>query len=45
MNDVKGRKVGAVGKSENSETDKDKKDQGEEKLCKSIIKDLRGAQM
>ena len=33
-------KIGKVGKSENSKTDEERKDQEEEKLCKSITKGL-----
>ena len=35
-----GVKIGKVGKLEDSKTDKERKDQDEETLCKSIIKGL-----
>ena len=38
-----GVNIGKVGKSENSKTDEEQKDQDEEKLCKSVIKALHDA--
>ena len=37
---MNGARIGNVGKSENSQTDEERKDQNEDKLCKSIIKGL-----